>query len=213
VPGVDRFLGAGVFYGAALSEASSMQDRSVFVVGGGNSAAQAAVHLARYARRVVLVVRGDSLAATMSDYLVHGLQAATNIEVTLGAVVTGCEGRDRLEAVSIRDVASGEVRDEPADGLFVLIGGEPHTGWLTDGVACDRWGFVATGNDVLDTDLVPPCWTQDRPPLPFETSLPGVFAVGDVRHGSIKRVASAVGEGAGAIHSLHRYLDSTSPGR
>jgi len=201
VPHLEDLIGAGVYYGAAVSEARAMQGGSVYVVGGGNSAGQAALNLARYAKRVCLLVRSDSLADSMSDYLVNELAGTSNIEVRFNRVVVGCEGVDRLERLVTRDRAGDHDTTEPADGLFVLIGGEPRTDWLPPSVARDRWGFVTTGQDVADGA------SSDRAPLPFETSLPGVFAVGDARHGSMKRVASAVGEGASVIHSCHRYLE------
>jgi thioredoxin reductase (NADPH) len=202
VPRLEELIGAGVYYGAAGSEARAMRGSTVFVVGGGNSAGQAAVNLARHAARVFLIVRGGTLADSMSDYLVNEISLAPNIEVRFNRVVTDCEGDDRLERVTTTDRLSGAVTTEPVDGLFVLIGGEPRTDWLPPKVVRDQWGFVLTGHDLSDAD-----WAMDRAPLPFETSVPGVFAVGDMRHGSMKRVASAVGEGASVIHSCHRYLD------
>jgi thioredoxin reductase (NADPH) len=200
--GVDELLGAGVFYGAAVTEAAAMEGQHAFVVGGANSAGQAAVHLARFASHVTLLVRGPSLSERMSAYLINELNRAPNVSIWLNVTVTGVFGHGRLEAISMRDSATGSEQTEAADGLFVLIGADPHSEWLADTVERDSQGFVLTGPDLSS-------WTLDRPPLPQETSTPGVFAAGDVRHGSVKRVASAVGEGASAIQQVHRYLETS----
>jgi thioredoxin reductase (NADPH) len=207
VPGLEALTGAGVFYDAAASEAQAMQGQQVYVVGGANSAGQAAVHLARYASHVTLLVRGFSLAATMSDYLLRELEGTPNVTVRLGVEVVGGHGDGRLTGLTLRDRRSGATQTVPATALFVLIGAAPHTGWLPEAIQRDRWGFVVTGGDLLQDDTPPPGWPLDRPPLPYESSMPGVFAVGDVRHGSIKRVASAVGEGSVAIQLVHQYLN------
>jgi thioredoxin reductase (NADPH) len=208
VPSLEALTGAGVFYGAAASEAPAMRGQQVYVVGGANSAGQAAVHLARYAERVTMLVRGSSLAATMSDYLVQEIHAALNITVRLGVEVVDGHGDGRLASLTLRDRQSGATETVPAAALFVLIGAKPHTGWLPQAIRRDRWGFVVTGADLLQDGTPPPGWPLDRPPMPFESSMPGVFAVGDVRHGSVKRVASAVGEGSVAIQLVHQYLNS-----
>jgi thioredoxin reductase (NADPH) len=208
VPSLEALTGAGVFYGAAASEAPAMRGQQVYVVGGANSAGQAAVHLARYAERVTMLVRGSSLAATMSDYLVQEIHAALNITVRLGVEVVDGHGDGRLASLTLRDRQSGATETVPAAALFVLIGAEPHTGWLPQAIRRDRWGFVVTGADLLQDGTPPPGWPLDRPPMPFESSMPGVFAVGDVRHGSVKRVASAVGEGSVAIQLVHQYRNS-----
>jgi thioredoxin reductase (NADPH) len=199
VPGVDRLLGAGVFYGAAVTEAAALKGQDAYVVGGANSAGQAAVHLARLASHVTLLIRGPSLSARMSAYLINELERAPNVSVRLNATVTRAYGSGRLEAISVRDSLTGEEHTYPAAGLFVLIGADPHSDWLADAVERDPQGFLLTGSDLAH-------WSLDRPPLPQETSTPGVFAAGDVRHGSVKRVASAVGEGASAIQQVHGYL-------
>ncbi len=199
VPRLDELLGAGVFYGAAVTEAAALKGQRAFVVGGANSAGQAAVHLARFASHVTLLVRGPSLSASMSAYLIHEMDRASNISVWLNATVTGVHGRGRLEAISVRDSTTGREQTESANGLFVLIGAHPHSDWLADVIERDSQGFLLTDSDLAR-------WPLDRPPLPQETSVPGVFAAGDVRHGSVKRVASAVGEGASAIQQVHRYL-------
>jgi len=199
VAGADELLGAGVFYGAAVTEAAAMEGQRAFVVGGANSAGQAAVHLARSASRVTLLVRGPSLSERMSAYLINELKRTSNISIWLNTVITRVEGRGRLEAIWLKNSVTGRERSESADGLFVLIGADPHSDWLADTVERDSRGFLVTGSDVIH-------WPLQRPPLPQETSMPGVFAAGDVRQGSVKRVASAVGEGAAAILQVHRYL-------
>jgi thioredoxin reductase (NADPH) len=201
VADVERFVGKSVFY-TTFGATRLIGDFSAAVIGGGNSAGQAAIHLAASARRVTLVVRGDSLERGMSDYLVRQIQHAPNIEVRLEAEVVGAEGKDLMERLAIRDITSNTVETIPVKLLFVLIGAMPHTDWLANTVQCDSKGFVATGYDV-DLGI----WPVARKPMTFETSLPGIFAVGDVRLGSMKRVASAVGEGAGAVQSVHRYLE------
>ena len=208
-PGVDGLIGRGVFYGAAVAEAKSMQGRQVFVVGGGNSAGQAAVHLSRYAARVTVLVRGDSLASSMSDYLINQIEATPNVEIRFGTRVTEVKGKPTLEALVLEDSAGG-VETVPADGLFIFIGVQPRTEWLPDTVLRDSGGFIVTGNDLLEQGETPPGWPLGRPPLLMETSIPGVFAAGDARYGSVKRVASAVGEGAIALQACHAYLDSTA---
>lgn len=206
VPGLDELLGAGVFYGAAVTEAQTMGGQRVVVVGGANSAGQAAVHLARHAEQVTLLVRGAALAEGMSAYLVQELERAGNVTVRLHTEVTAVHGAGRLEALTIHNKATTALETIPAAALFILIGAEPHTGWLAATVQRDERGFLLTGRDLLRGRDVPHAWRLDRPPLLLETSLPGVFAAGDVRHGSIKRCASAVGEGAMAVALIHRYL-------
>jgi thioredoxin reductase (NADPH) len=206
IPSLDRLIGAGVFYGAATSEAKVMKDREVFVVGGANSAGQAAVHLARYAARVTLLVRGQSLAEGMSDYLVTQIASTPNIAVRHHVVVTGGGGADCLESLTLQDRLSGTTETIPAAAMFVLIGAEPHTQWLPDHIMRDQWGFVVTGTDLMAGGAPPQGWLLRRPPMLLESSLPGVFAVGDVRRGSVKRVAAAVGEGSIVIRLIHDYL-------
>ena len=201
IPALDRLLGAGVFYGAAGAEAAAMTGEVVYVVGGANSAGQAALHLAKFAARVVLLVRGDSLAAGMSEYLIKQLDVTPNIEVRLHARVVDGHGDGRLEGLTVEDVHTGRREQVPAAALFVLIGAEPHTEWLRDVLLLDDRGFVLTGRDLPST-----AWQLQRSPLPFETSLPGIFAAGDVRYGSFKRVAGAVGEGSVTVGSVHQYL-------
>jgi thioredoxin reductase (NADPH) len=206
IPSLDALTGVGVFYGAAASEAQAMKDREVFVVGGANSAGQAAVHLARYAAKVTMLIRGQSLADSMSEYLAKEITSTPNIAVRPGAIVTGGAGTGRLESLTLQNQASGVTEAVPAAALFVLIGAEPRTQWLPDDIRRDRWGFVVTGTDLMAGGRPPDSWPLQRPPMLLESSLPGVFAVGDVRCGSVKRVASAVGEGSVAIRLIHDYL-------
>jgi thioredoxin reductase (NADPH) len=205
VPALEDLQGRGVFYGAGVSEAPAMRGRKVYVIGGGNSAGQAAMHLSKWAEQVTLLVRAPSLADSMSDYLIREIDAAPNIEVLYGVQVVDGAGTDRLESLVLEDRPTGARRTVPAGGLFVLIGAQPHTEWLGTDVARDQWGFILTGPDLPGEDDVD--WQAGRPPLPHETSLPGVFAAGDVRRGSVKRVASAVGDGATTIPVVHRYLE------
>ena len=208
IPHLEDLQGRGVFYGAAVSEAPAMRGRNVFVAGGGNSAGQTALHLAKWADRVTVLVRAKSLADTMSDYLIRQISAAPNVDVCYRVQVADGTGTGHLESLVLEDTTSGARRSVPADALFVLIGSQPRTQWLGDCVARDRRGFILTGPDLpADTGHR---WPPGRPPLPLETSLPGVFAAGDVRRGSVNRVASAVGEGAATIPLVHRYLHTTA---
>jgi thioredoxin reductase (NADPH) len=197
---IESLVGAGVFYGAATVQAQATAGGHAFVVGGGNSAGQAALHLSRYARRVSVLVRSTSLAASMSEYLIREIGNAPNVDVRYGVDVVGGGGDGRLEYLRVRDRFSGAEESLPAAALFVLIGAEPFTGWLPTMVGRDKWGYVLTGADASRS------WPLERAPLPLETTMPGVFAVGDIRHGSVKRVASAVGEGSMCIHQVHHYL-------
>jgi thioredoxin reductase (NADPH) len=204
VPALEGLLGSGVFYGAAVSESRAMQGQDVFIVGAGNSAGQAAQHLAKHARTVTLLVRGDSLATSMSSYLVRAIDSAPNVIVRCRTKVVDGSGAGSLESITLADRANDSVQEVAADALFIMIGGEPHTQWLPNDVARDAHGYLITGRDVLERPTVP--WTYHREPLTLETSMPGVFAAGDVRHGSIKRVASAVGEGATVVRMVHEHL-------
>lgn len=196
-PGVDELVGRGVFYSPAVTEAAAMRGRPVVVVGGGNSAGQAALHLSRYATTVTLVVRGASLAASMSDYLIRELNETPNISIRHGCEVVEARGDERLERVVIRDAGTSETETLEAAGLFVLIGSQPRTEWLPPTVRRDEWGFVVTGRE-----------TEMANASMSESTLPGVFAAGDVRRGSIKRVASAVGEGATVVSQIHQHLEA-----
>jgi thioredoxin reductase (NADPH) len=202
VPALEELVGAGVYYGAAVTEAPTTRGKEVFVVGGGNSAGQAAVHLSSFAARVTVLVRGHSLAASMSDYLINEMNVRPNISIEFGCQIVDGGGSSRLEWLEIKNRASGSTRRVNAAAVFILIGAASATDWLPDEIATDRWGFVLTGRKAEES----PLWTLDRVPYSFETSVPGVFAVGDVRQGSVKRVASAVGEGSVAIQSCHAFL-------
>jgi thioredoxin reductase len=209
---LEDLQGRGVFYGAAVSEAPAMRGRSVFVAGGGNSAGQAALHLAKWARQVTILVRAGSLADSMSDYLIREIGAAPNVNVCYHVQVADGTGTGQLESLVLAGTTSGARRTVPADALFVLIGSQPRTQWLGKAIARDQRGFILTGPD-LPAGTGGRHWRPARRPLPLETSLPGVFAAGDVRHGSVKRVASAVGEGAATIPLVHRYLRATAATR
>jgi len=206
VPALEALNGAGVFYGAAGSEARAMRGEDVFVIGAGNSAGQAAIHLASYAGSVTIVTIDERLGAFMSDYLVQEVQATPNITVVLHTEVVDGHGRQRLEGLTLRDRQTGSTRTVPAFAVFVLIGAEPRTDWLDGVVERDERGYVLTGRDLQRDGPLPGGWPLGRPPLSLETSLPGVFAAGDVRYRSVKRVASAVGEGSIAVQLVHEYL-------
>jgi len=207
IPALERLVGKGVFYGA-VSEARAMRGQEVFVVGAGNSAGQAALHLAEYAAQVTILVRGDSLADSMSAYLIDELEVTANVKIRVGTTVEDGQGQHRLEGLVVKDQVTGQVETLNAAALFVLIGAAPRTDWLDGTLERDDHGYILTCRDLASRyEPLAELWPrQDRPPFPLETSLPGVFAVGDVRHNSVKRVASAVGAGAMAISSAHVYL-------
>jgi thioredoxin reductase (NADPH) len=213
IPSLETMRSAGVFYGAAVTEAQAMKEQDVYVVGAGNSAGQAATHLSKFASRVTLLVRGGSLASSMSDYLIKQIEATENFEVRLNTRVVDGGGEGQLERLVLEDSLSGATETVPAAGLFVLIGAHPHTGWLPEEIERDEKGFVFTGRDLPSYGRPRHGWHLGRLPLPMETSIPGVFAVGDARHGSVKRVASAVGEGSIAVQMIHEYLTSVTRGR
>jgi thioredoxin reductase (NADPH) len=208
VPGVDRLHGAGIYYGAAITEALSCKDERVYVIGGANSAGQAAMHFARYAREVIMLVRGESLAVTMSQYLINQIRETPNVKVETRARVVAAHGEDRLEAITIACGHSGAIERVPATSLFIFIGAEPKTEWLQGVLERDPRGFVITGPDLVRNGRGPTTWKLDRDPYLLEASIPGVFAIGDVRHGSVKRVASSVGEGAIAVQFVHQHLST-----
>lgn len=204
-PGCATLVGAGVYYGAATAEAATYTGQDVYVLGGGNSAGQAALLLARYARRVSLLTLESSLEESMSMYLVERILRTDNITVRTNHTVVGAEGSGHLEWLTIQNVIDGSSRRVPADGLFVFIGATPQTEWLANTVARDQQGFVLSAPEVCTADQRQPGWPLDRDPYVFETSMPGVFAAGDVRKGSVKRLASAIGEGTMAVQSTHQY--------
>jgi thioredoxin reductase (NADPH) len=206
IPGIDHLHGAGVYYGAGSSEALSCRGEDVYLIGGANSAGQAALNFSRYARRVAMLIRGESLGASMSKYLIDEIEATENISVESHTSVVEVHGAERLESITIECGRTGSHLTVPASSLFIFIGAEPRTDWL-DGTICrDNRGFVLTGTDLMKEGKPPKSWTLERDPGLLETSVPGIFAVGDVRHGSIKRVASGVGEGSVAIQFVHQYL-------
>jgi len=207
VPGVQPLTGAGVYYGAGMAEAVACKGEDVFVVGGANSAGQAAVYFARYARQVTMLVRGDSLTQTMSHYLIERLKHTANIVVETGVEVAEAHGTSRLESLVLQDAKTNHRRTVIAQSLFILIGASPHTDWLGETVLRDEHGFLVSGPDLLRDGCLPSSWPLARAPHLFETSVPGVFVAGDARHGSIKRVASGVGEGTIAEKMIERYLD------
>jgi thioredoxin reductase (NADPH) len=208
IPGIETLQGAGVYYGAGTTEAVSCRDEDVYIVGGANSAGQAAMNFSRFAKRVILLVRGESLAASMSKYLIDDIANTPNIEVQTQAQVAAVHGKERLEEISIACGKTGTVDRVSASSLFVFIGAEPGTDWLSGFIERDSKGFILTGPDLLKDGKRPRGWPLERDPGLLETSVPGVFAVGDVRHGSIKRVASSVGEGSIAVQFVHHYLAS-----
>jgi len=207
VKGIDKLTGAGVYYGASIVEALDYKGQDVFIVGGANSAGQAAIHFSQYAKTVTLLVRADSLDKKMSQYLVHQINETDNIRVWLNSIVTEVKGENRLEEITITNIKTGEQQVVQAAGLFIYIGAEPHTDWLTGIIQRDANGFILTGSDLLQNGLQrPQNWALDRQPFLLETDIPGIFAAGDVRHGSIKRIAAGVGEGSTAIQLIHQYL-------
>ncbi|MGV1010354.1 MAG: FAD-dependent oxidoreductase [Dermatophilaceae bacterium] len=207
IDAIEDLVGFGVHYGAAMAAAREMEDQDVFVVGGGNSAGQAAVHLARFARSVTLLVRGPSVAETMSQYLVEEIRYNPRISVEPCTRVVDGGGNGRLEWLTVQDAVSGQERTRPASGLFLLLGASPHCSWLPRDIARDEHGFVLTGRDVPKGS-----WTNGLPPQTLATTVPGVFAVGDVRSGSMKRVAAASGEGASVVPLVHAWLRGSSTG-
>jgi thioredoxin reductase (NADPH) len=203
---LEELTGVGVFYGSSPSEAQMLTGEQVYVVGGGNSAGQAAMHLSKYASRVSILVRGAALGDTMSSYLINEIAAASNIEVRLDTEIADGGGEKRLQWLTLRNRTTGTTEKVPAAAVFVLIGAHPHTDWLPNSVARDKLGFAQTDAGIPRERLI-----SGRAPFMFETSLPGVFAVGDARHGSVKRVASGVGEGSVVISQVHAYLEATAP--
>jgi thioredoxin reductase (NADPH) len=207
LPNEDRLLGAGVYYGAGASEAELCGSEQVVVVGGGNSAAQAALHFARYASSVTMVLREDRLTESMSKYLADRIEAESRIEVLLHTEVAALHGDRVLHAITLRDNRSGKERTVETSWLFLCLGGLPHTQWAEEvGILRDEAGYLVTGPDLFRNGQHPANWPLNRDPYYLETNIPGVFAAGDVRHGSVKRFASAVGEGAMAVTFVHRYL-------
>jgi thioredoxin reductase (NADPH) len=205
-PGIDKLQGAGVYYGGGATEALSCKGEIVYVVGGANSAGQAAMNFAKYAERVVILVRGDSLSSTMSQYLIDQIKETPNIQLWTHASVAEVHGDTHLEEISVLCSDTGKVERVPASAMFIFIGALPRTDWLANTIERDERGFVLTGADLMQGGQHPKGWSLDRDPFLLETNVPGIFAVGDVRHGSVKRVASGVGEGSVAVQFIHQYL-------
>ena len=206
VPGIEKLTGAGVYYGAAQTEAMACSDEDVYIIGGANSAGQAAMYFSKYARNVTMLVRGDSLTKSMSQYLIDQIEGTDNITVRVRCSVVEVKGETSLEAIVIADADTGEKQTVPATSLFIFIGAQPATSWLDGVVERDERGFILSGPDLMRDRRRPRGWTLDRDPFLLETSVPGIFVAGDVRHKSVKRVASGVGEGSIAIQFVHQYL-------
>jgi thioredoxin reductase (NADPH) len=206
VPGIERLQGAGVYYGGGASEAIACKGETVYIVGGANSAGQAAMHFSKFAQKVIMLVRGGSLASTMSHYLIEQIEKTPNIEVWTHTSVIEVHGDTHLSDITIQRAVTAEVEKVPASSLFIFIGAQPRTEWLDGLIKRDERGFILSGPDLLKDGKRPEGWTLDRDPGLLETNVPGVFVVGDVRHGSVKRVASGVGEGAVVVQFMHQYL-------
>jgi thioredoxin reductase (NADPH) len=204
-PGCGPLVGAGIYYGAAMAEASACRDQEIYILGGGNSAGQAALLLAQYARRVNILTANDSLDETMSKYLVERIANTHNIDVKTNATVVGAEGGTHLEWITVQDLKTGETRRVPASGLFVFIGATPNTDWLADTVERDEEGFVVSGFDCQQSGGRPVNWPLHRPQYPLETNRAGVFVAGDVRKNSVKRLTVATGEGAMSVQFIHLH--------
>ena len=205
-PGIDRLQGAGVYYGGGATEAISCAGETIYVVGGANSAGQAAMNFAKYAEKVFILVRGSSLSSTMSQYLIDQIQETPKIQVWPHASVAEVHGETHLEEISVLCSDTGKTERVPANSMFIFIGALPRTDWLAGMVERDDRGFLLTGPDLIVNGEHPKGWTLERDPFLLETNVPGIFAVGDVRHGSVKRVASGVGEGSVAVQFIHQYL-------
>jgi len=206
VPGMERLQGAGVYYGGGTTEAMACKGETVHIIGGANSAGQAAMHFSKFAVKVVMLVRGESLASTMSHYLIEQIEKTPNVEVQTRSSVVEVHGESRLTGLTILRSLTGEKENVPATSLYIFIGAQPRTEWLGGLIERDERGFILSGPELLRGGKRPPSWTLDRDPGLLETNVPGIFVVGDVRHGSVKRVASGVGEGAVVVQFMHQYL-------
>lgn len=208
IPGAEKLTGAGIYYGAAMTEAIACTNEEVYLVGGANSAGQAAMHFSKYASKVIMLVRGESLSLSMSQYLIDQIAATENIKVCTGCSVVEVKGEEHLKAIVIAHANTGQTETVSARSLFIFIGASPKTDWLDGVIQRDAQGFIITGPDLLHNGKSPRGWSLERSPFLLETNIPGIFAAGDVRYGSIKRVASGVGEGSIAIQFVHRYLSN-----
>ena len=206
VPGIEALTGAGVYYGAAVTEAAHYKGEHVFIVGGANSAGQGALFVSRYAGQVTMLIRSDSLEKSMSQYLVEQIENTDNIEVLLQTEVVEVHGRDQLEAITTNNNKTGENQKVPAAAMLIFIGARPHSDIVADVVQRNEAGFILTGQDLIQDGRRPQGWALQRDPFLLETSVPGIFAAGDIRHGSVKRVSSAVGQGSVAISFVEQYL-------
>jgi thioredoxin reductase (NADPH) len=209
IPGIERFQGAGVYYGGGTSEAIACRGETVYIIGGANSAGQAAMHFSKFAEKVIMLVRGESLAGTMSRYLIEQVEKTPNIELWTRTTLVEAKGDARLTSIIVQCETDGTRKELPASSIFIFIGAQPRTEWLGDLVERDDRGFILSGPDLLRDGKRPASWTLDRDPSLLETNIPGIFVVGDVRHGSVKRVASGVGEGAVVVQFIHQYLAKT----
>ncbi len=207
-PGVERLTGAGIYYGAALTEAAFYRDQPVFVIGGANSAGQAAMFFSRFAKKVTMLVRGTSLSNSMSQYLINQINDTENIEVKTNTIVTEAIGEEKLQAIKFQDHVTGEEMEVPAAAMFIFIGAKSHSGMVADVVERNSAGFIRAGRTLMRDGKRPKGWALQRDPYPLETSSPGIFVAGDVRDKAVRRVASAVGEGANAVSQVHQYLKS-----
>jgi thioredoxin reductase (NADPH) len=208
-PGIEKFTGAGVYYGAATTEAAACKDKTIYIVGGGNSAGQAAMYLSKFARQVNILIRKDSLSYTMSSYLIDQIKGVDNITVCICREVVEAKGDKRLEQLTIKNIATGEVYTEDAAALYIFIGAKPFTDWLDNEIIKNDKGFIETGRDLQRNNNFQKIWKLERDPYLLETSCAGIFAAGDVRAGAMNRVASAVGEGSMAISFVHKYLSES----
>lgn len=209
IPGIERFQGAGVYYGGGTSEAIACRGETVYIIGGANSAGQAAMHFSKFAEKVIMLIRGDSLAGTMSRYLFEQVEKTSNIELWTRTTLVEVKGDAHLASIIVQCETDKTRKELPASSIFIFIGAQPRTEWLGDLVERDNRGFILSGPDLLRDGKRPASWTLDRDPSLLETNIPGIFVVGDVRHGSVKRVASGVGEGAVVVQFIHQYLAKT----
>jgi len=205
-PGIEKFTGAGIYYGAATTEAAACKGKTIYIVGGGNSAGQAAMYLSKFAKQVNILIRKDSLSYTMSSYLIDQIKGVANIAVCVCREVMEAKGNKRLEQLTIKNITNGEVYTEDAAALYIFIGAKPFTDWLDIEIIKNDKGFIETGRDLQHYDDFKKIWKLERDPYLLETSCTGIFAAGDVRAGAMNRVASAVGEGSMAISFVHKYL-------